>query len=131
MQEPLVERVVYPYAERIVNSWVTIQRTRVLPRPGRITRRRGDRVAGDTVIGEWDALGGYLLVEMDQALGRRGRDARKVAKKRVGEKVLEGVEPDMTRSLYPEKLYIWARISQYLNGLRKVAKYRRLRRKSA
>jgi hypothetical protein len=46
------------------------------------------------------------------------------------EKVLDDVEPDFTRSLYPEKLYIWSRMSQYLNGLRKAAKYRRLRRKS-
>ena len=43
------------------------------------------------------------------------------------EKALKGVEPDHTRSLYPEKLYIWSRFSQYLNGLRKMAKYRRLR----
>jgi hypothetical protein len=46
------------------------------------------------------------------------------------EKVLDDVEPDFTRSLYPEKLYIWQRVSQYLNGLRKVARYSRLRRKS-
>jgi len=45
------------------------------------------------------------------------------------EEALDGVEPDLTRSLYPEKLYIWFRISQYLNGLRKVAKYRRLRKR--
>jgi len=44
------------------------------------------------------------------------------------EKVLEDVEPDFTRSLYPEKLTIWSRLSQYLNGLRKIAQYRRLRR---
>ena len=44
------------------------------------------------------------------------------------EKVLEDVEPDNTRSLYPEKLYMWRRVSQALDGLRKVAKYRRLRR---
>lgn len=43
------------------------------------------------------------------------------------EKVLDDVEPDTTRSLYPERLYFWRRISQYLDGLRKVAKYRRLR----
>ena len=44
------------------------------------------------------------------------------------EKVLEEVEPDFTRSLYPEKLTFWSRLSQYLNGVRKIAKYRRLRR---
>ena len=47
------------------------------------------------------------------------------------EKTLLDVEPDTTRSLYPEKLYIWSRVSQYLNGLRKVALYRRLRRRSS
>jgi hypothetical protein len=46
------------------------------------------------------------------------------------EQVLEGAEPDFTRSLYPEKLYWWSRISQFLNGLRKVASYRRLRQAS-
>jgi len=46
------------------------------------------------------------------------------------EKVLDDVQPDTTPSLYPEKLYIWSRVSQYLNGRRKVASYRRLRRKT-
>ena len=47
------------------------------------------------------------------------------------EKVLEDIEPDTTRSLYPEKLYLWRRISQALDARRKVAKYRRMRRKSS
>jgi len=47
------------------------------------------------------------------------------------EKVLEDVEPDTTRSLYPEKLYIWRRISQTLDARRKVASYRRMRRSSS
>ena len=47
------------------------------------------------------------------------------------EKVLEDVEPDTTRSLYPEKLYFWRRVSQALDARRKVAKYRRMRRKSS
>ena len=46
------------------------------------------------------------------------------------EELLEGVEPDTTRSLYPEKLYFWRRISQTLDARRKVARYRRMRRKS-
>ncbi len=44
------------------------------------------------------------------------------------EQVLDSVEPDFSRSLYPEKLYFWSRISQYINALRKVAMYRRMRR---
>lgn len=44
------------------------------------------------------------------------------------EQVLESVKPDFSRSRYPEKLYFWSRISQYLNALRKIAMYRRLRR---
>lgn len=47
------------------------------------------------------------------------------------EKVLEDVEPDTTRSLYPEKLAFWRRISQALDARRKVARYRRMRRKSS
>lgn len=90
MQEPpLAERTVHPYSERIVNPWVTIRRMRLLPHPGQILRRRGDRVAGDTVIGEADQPGGYLLVELDRELGPRGRDARQVMLKRVGEGVLK------------------------------------------
>lgn len=46
------------------------------------------------------------------------------------EQLLEGVQPDETRSLYPEKLYLWRRISQTLDARRKAAKYRRMRRKS-
>ncbi|MDH3750828.1 MAG: sulfotransferase [Gammaproteobacteria bacterium] len=44
------------------------------------------------------------------------------------EQVLESVTPDFSRSRYPEKIYFWSRISQYINALRKVATYRRLRR---
>lgn len=44
------------------------------------------------------------------------------------ERVLDGVEPDTSRSRYPEKVYFWSRISQRINALRKVAMYRRLRR---
>lgn len=47
------------------------------------------------------------------------------------ERLLDGVEPDTTRSLYPEKLYLWRRISQTLDARRKVAKYRRMRRISS
>jgi hypothetical protein len=89
MQEPiLADNVVYPYAERIVGPRVTIRRTRVLPHPGQIVRRRGERVAADTVIGETDLPGGYLLVELDRELGPRGQDARKVMLKKVREDVL-------------------------------------------
>jgi len=44
------------------------------------------------------------------------------------ERVLDAVEPDSSRSRYPEKVYFWSRISQYVNALRKVARYRRKRR---
>ena len=44
------------------------------------------------------------------------------------EQVLDGVEPDFSRSRYPEKVYFWSRISQRINARRKVAKYRRMRR---
>jgi hypothetical protein len=44
------------------------------------------------------------------------------------EAVLTDVEPDFSRSRYPEKVYFWSRISQRINALRKVAIYRRMRR---
>lgn len=46
------------------------------------------------------------------------------------ERALDGVDADLSRSRYPEKVYFWSRISQHINALRKVAKYRRLRRAS-
>lgn len=44
------------------------------------------------------------------------------------EQVLENVEPDFSRSRYPEKVYFWSRISKRIDALRKVAVYRRMRR---
>jgi len=44
------------------------------------------------------------------------------------ERVLDDVEPDYSRSRYPEKVYFWSRISRRINALRKVARYRRMRR---
>jgi hypothetical protein len=44
------------------------------------------------------------------------------------EQVLQGVEPDFSRSRYPEKVYFWTRISKRIDALRKVAVYRRMRR---
>ena len=44
------------------------------------------------------------------------------------EQLLRDVEPDFSRSRYPEKVYFWSRISQHINALRKVATYRRKRR---
>ena len=43
------------------------------------------------------------------------------------DKVLEGAEPDASRSRYPETVYSFRRISQRLDALRKVRQYRRLR----
>ena len=44
------------------------------------------------------------------------------------ERVLDDVEPDFSSSRYPEKVYFWSRISQRINALRKVARYKRMRR---
>lgn len=44
------------------------------------------------------------------------------------ERVLDDVEPDFSRSRYPENVYFWSRISQRINALRKVRNYRRMRR---
>ena len=44
------------------------------------------------------------------------------------EKVLEGVEPDLSRGRYPEKVGFWKRLSRSIDAKRKVAVYRRLRR---
>jgi hypothetical protein len=44
------------------------------------------------------------------------------------EQVLQNVEPDFSRSRYPEKVYFWTRISKRIDALRKVAVYRRMRR---
>ncbi|MGI9220715.1 MAG: sulfotransferase [Woeseiaceae bacterium] len=44
------------------------------------------------------------------------------------ENVLADIEPDFSRSRYPENVYFWSRISQRINALRKVTNYRRMRR---
>ena len=44
------------------------------------------------------------------------------------ERVLDDVEPDRSRSRYPEKVYFWKRLSQNIDARRKIAMYRRLRR---
>lgn len=44
------------------------------------------------------------------------------------EKVLEGVEPDLSKGRYPENVHFWKRLSQNIDAKRKVAMYRRLRR---
>lgn len=43
------------------------------------------------------------------------------------ERVLDDVEPDFSRSRYPENVYFWTRISRRLDAMRKVRRYRRLR----
>jgi hypothetical protein len=44
------------------------------------------------------------------------------------ERALDDVEPDFSRSRYPETVYFWSRISRRINALRKIRRYRRLRR---
>jgi hypothetical protein len=44
------------------------------------------------------------------------------------ERVLDGVEPDLSRSRYPERLSLWRRLSRYVDAKRKLAAYRRRRR---
>ena len=44
------------------------------------------------------------------------------------EQVMQSIEPDLSRSRYPEKVYFWSRISQHINALRKIEKYKRKRR---
>lgn len=46
------------------------------------------------------------------------------------ERELEAVPPDFSPSHYPENDYFWTRISQHINALRKVAMYKRMRRKN-
>jgi hypothetical protein len=76
-----------PYVERYVARLVTIRRRRILPFSGRVTRRLGERVAADSVVAETDMPRGYHLIELNQVLGRRVRDARKVMVKRIGDAV--------------------------------------------
>ena len=44
------------------------------------------------------------------------------------ERVLDGIEPEMSPSRYPEKVHFWKRLSLSVDARRKVAMYRRLRR---
>ena len=47
------------------------------------------------------------------------------------ERVLEGVEPDFAASRYAERIYFWRRLAARVDGWRKVAAYRRMRRRQA
>lgn len=43
------------------------------------------------------------------------------------ERALEGVAPDLSRSRYPERVHALTRLLRRMDGLRKVARYRRMR----
>jgi hypothetical protein len=73
-----------PYAERLIRSPVTIQRTRMLSSRGVVTRQIGDRVAADSIVVEADVPRGYRLIELDRSVG-----ARKVIKQ-IGDVVERG-----------------------------------------
>jgi hypothetical protein len=87
------------------------------------------RPIAPTSVGVWRKNPGRIKAQQ-QIHGSLTPDLIECGYETTGEweKVLDGVEPDKTRSLYPEKLYIWRRISQTLDARRKVAKYRRMRR---
>ena len=72
-----VAHMATPYVERYVTRLVTVRRQRTLPFPGRVTRRLGERVAAESIIAEADVPRGYHLIELDQVLHRRVRDARR------------------------------------------------------
>jgi len=46
------------------------------------------------------------------------------------ERILDGVEPDRSRSRYPEHVYWPRRVARWLDGKRKVSSYRRMRRRA-
>jgi hypothetical protein len=76
--------------ESYLTPLATIYRTRLLPAPGSILRRVGDHVASSTVVAEADVSMGYRLLDMEQMLGVRVHDVRRVLVKRRGETIEQG-----------------------------------------
>jgi hypothetical protein len=77
------------HAESYAIPLATIHRKRTLPRPGVVACRYGDVVAADRIIAEVEMPMGYHVLDLEQLLGMRIRDARRVLIKEVGAAVQE------------------------------------------
>ncbi len=79
-----------PFSECLINPSVTVSRERLLPVPGQIVRRPGERVTGDTVVATADVPTGYRLLELERVFGRRVSDMRRAMVKKAGDTVKKG-----------------------------------------
>jgi len=75
---------------RFLSSLATVQRVRMLPVPGTVLRRVGDRVAAETVVAQAEQDMGYRLLDLAEMLGKPVSDARRVLVKKRGETVEAG-----------------------------------------
>lgn len=75
---------------RFLSSLATVQRTRMLPVPGTVLRRVGERVMADTVVAQAEQHMGYRLLDLQSMLGKPVSDARRVLVKKRGEVVTAG-----------------------------------------
>jgi hypothetical protein len=78
------------YAEFHIAPLATIHRKRTLPIPGLVQCNYGDTVAADRIIAEVEMPAGYHVLDLEQLLGVRVRDARRILVKEVGAAVVQG-----------------------------------------
>jgi hypothetical protein len=77
-------------AESYATLLATIHRKRTLPVRGLVQCNYGDTVAADRIIAEVDTPMGYHVLDLEQLLGVRVRDARRILTKEVGAAVEQG-----------------------------------------
>jgi hypothetical protein len=68
----------------------TIRRERVLPVPGRVLVRQGQKVQPHDIIAEAVLAPEHLLLNVSRSLGVSAKDARSLIQREIGEQVVEG-----------------------------------------
>jgi hypothetical protein len=77
-------------SECFVSSLVTIYRRRALPVPGVVSSRFGEQLSSERIVAEADVPQGYHLLDLEDELGIRVRDAAKLLVSEIGTVVQEG-----------------------------------------
>lgn len=124
-QNMIAER--FPWLEKVHNFSEYHEYARVSEKS--ITAMHSVRPIAPTSVGVWTQHPGRIKAQQ-MIHGSLSPDLIECGYEATAdwEQVLDSVEPDRCKSLYPEKLFVWSRISQYINASRKVAMYHRMRR---
>ena len=88
------------YAECFVSSLITVHRRRTLPAPGVVLCRFDEQVSSDRVIAEAEVAQGYRLLDLENELGMRVKDAGQVLQSEIGAMVQAGEVIARRRGLF-------------------------------